>query len=394
MAILGLRGTGDWGADERPKNFRETILWRQPNGQSPLTALLSRASTHSTDDPEFAWWEEQLDATILTLNTAIAANNTTAFVVMGDADNVVPGDLLLVQDTDVLLFDNEIVRVTAYTNATSITVQRGYAGSTARTTIATGTKLLKIGSAFAEGSAAPNATTRNPTKLRNYAQIFKTSYEITNTATKTNSRTGDPLKNDKKRKMFDHAVAMELAFLFGKPSEIMGSNGKPERTTGGLRSFIKTNNWIAANPAACTEDNFIAAVSPVFNYASGAGDTRLILCGNQFINKLNAVAKAGGNNRINFDGMIKVYGMNLQRWILPQGELLLKTHPLMNLNPMYNSSAFVLDPSSIRYRPLRDTDFEDNIQTPGQDGVKGQWITEAGLEVNNENCMAYIGNFK
>lgn len=29
MAVAGLRGTGDWGTDERPKNFREMILWRK-----------------------------------------------------------------------------------------------------------------------------------------------------------------------------------------------------------------------------------------------------------------------------------------------------------------------------------------------------------------------------
>ena len=42
MAVAGLRGTGDWGTDERPKNFRETILWRDPNGSAPLTALMSK----------------------------------------------------------------------------------------------------------------------------------------------------------------------------------------------------------------------------------------------------------------------------------------------------------------------------------------------------------------
>ena len=39
MAVAGLRGTGDWATDERPKNFREMILWRNPNGMAPLTAL-------------------------------------------------------------------------------------------------------------------------------------------------------------------------------------------------------------------------------------------------------------------------------------------------------------------------------------------------------------------
>ena len=44
-AIAGLRGTGDWATDERPKNFREMILWRNPNGSAPLTALLSKMAS-------------------------------------------------------------------------------------------------------------------------------------------------------------------------------------------------------------------------------------------------------------------------------------------------------------------------------------------------------------
>ena len=52
MAVAGLRGTGDWAADERPKNFREMILWRNPNGQTPLTALLSKMKHESTSEPE------------------------------------------------------------------------------------------------------------------------------------------------------------------------------------------------------------------------------------------------------------------------------------------------------------------------------------------------------
>ena len=67
MAVVGLRGTGDWATDERPKNFREMILWRNPNGQTPLTALLSKDEVGSTSDPEYAWYEEELNALRLTV---------------------------------------------------------------------------------------------------------------------------------------------------------------------------------------------------------------------------------------------------------------------------------------------------------------------------------------
>ena len=56
--FAGLRGTGSFGTDERPKNFREMILWLNPNGSAPLYALTSKAKTETVDDPEFAWWRK------------------------------------------------------------------------------------------------------------------------------------------------------------------------------------------------------------------------------------------------------------------------------------------------------------------------------------------------
>ena len=44
MAFLGMRGTGDWATDERPKNYRQGILYLYPNGSAPLTGLLSKMS--------------------------------------------------------------------------------------------------------------------------------------------------------------------------------------------------------------------------------------------------------------------------------------------------------------------------------------------------------------
>jgi hypothetical protein len=51
--FLGMRGNGDWVADQRPKSWREMILKLYPNGQAPLTAILSKMSSEAVDDPEF-----------------------------------------------------------------------------------------------------------------------------------------------------------------------------------------------------------------------------------------------------------------------------------------------------------------------------------------------------
>lgn len=390
-AIAGLRGTGDWGTDERPKNFRETILFRDPNGMSPLTALLAKTKSESTDDPEFAWWEEQLQALRVTMDATGAAAASTAFGLTGGGLDFVPGDLILVEKADAVVYDNEIVEVSSITSDTAIVVKRGQCGTTAAVT-GVSANLSKIGNRFSEGSNAPSASTRNPTKVLNYCQIFKTAYEITRTAKGTNLRTGDPLKNDKKRKMFDHAVAMEMQFLFGKKNETTGANGKPMRTTGGLREFITTNRTVFATTP--TVETFLDAIYPVFDYAgSGAGNERIVFAGNGALNALNKVIKADANVKVEFAGVIKTYGMALQQFVTPQGVFFIKSHPLMNTHPRYTNSMFVVNPAGLVYRHFMDTKAQEGIQANDADTEKGQWITEAGLELQHERTFAYLGNF-
>lgn len=386
MAFAGLRGTGDWAADQRPKNFREMILWRQPNGQAPLTALMSKMKKEEVDDPEFSWWEQELSITRVQVNGVMNTTTTTAVVVDANALELVPGDVLLIETSDASTA--EIVVVNGVTSDTAFDVLRGQAGTSAAA-IPDNTFITRIGSAHAEGSGAPGVSNRNPTKKTNYAQIFKTAYEITNTAKKTRTRTGDPLKNDKKVKMFEHASNQELAYLFGKPFETTGSNGKPKRFCGGLRHFITSN--VTVFTTTPTETTFLNAVTPVFDFDGGAGTERIILGGNGALMSLNKLAKAGAQVRM--DSVVKLYGMQLQRWIIPQGTFLLRSHPLMNVHSRYTNSMFIIDPTAIKYRPFRDTTPQDDIGLKSDDTTKGQWLTEAGIELEHERTMAYIGNF-
>ncbi len=393
-AVAGLRGTGDWGTDERPKNFRELILWRAPNGTAPIFALMARVQKESVNDPEFSWWDEPSGILRLQVNGALSAGALTVVVdsadpsasapgnVWGTAAHLVPGDLLLVEPaSDNATYDHEILEVVAVASDTSFTVKRGRAGTTAAA-IANDLFLLKIGSSFEEGGAAPTAVSRNPIKYSNLCQIFKTSYEITATAEKTKTRTGDPVANDKKRRSFDHARDLEMALLWGQKNETVGANGKPLRTMDGLRSFIPSDTTTIFS-GATTVSSFLDAVSPVFDFDTPAGDTRIGFCGNNGLNILNKMLQTDSNSQIQWGGIIKQFGMTFREFIMPQGTLLMRTHPLLNQNSLYRDSMFIVDFSAIRWRPLmgRDTKFQDNIQNKDEDLRRGQWLTEAGLEV-------------
>ena len=398
-AIAGVRGTGDWGADERPKNFRETILWRNPNGMAPLTALMAKMKSESVDDPEFSWWEEELNALRLTMANGTAYSSSATSIVVtsnisSDARDAVAGDMFLVEKDLTTAYDHEIIVASSIVDSTTIIFKRGQAGTTPAT-IGVSAKLTKIGNVFEEGSGAPGAASRNPTKLYNYCQIFKTAYNLTNTAKNTKARTGNPVNNDKKRKMFDHSVALEMAAIFGKRHETTGSNGKPLRFTGGLLYMMSqyASDMITVFATTPTETTFTDAVYKVFNYDTGAGNERIVLAGNGALNSLNRLAANQSRTRVNFDGTIKLYGMELQKWILPQGTLYIKSHPLFNTHTRFTNEMLIIDPTCLVARPFRATTFQDNIQANDADELKGQWLTEEGFEVRHLKTMAWLSNF-
>lgn len=411
--FAGLRGTGSFGTDERPKNFREMILWAEPNGRSPFTALSAKMKTESTDDAEMAWWEETLKPRVVYINNGAGYDNNPATVTFNvdngpgthtdgygnaltdaelTANQFVPGDLLAIdKNADPEL--NEIVRVATVVSATQITVVRAAAGSTIAT-MTDNTRLTRVGSHFAEGSLSPNTVTNNPVKLVNYCEIQKTAFQATNSAKATRFRTGDPLANDRKRKMFDHAEKHEMAAIFGRPSETVDASGQPLRTMGGLRHFLSSHVTVfSVDP---TEDTFINAVAGMFDFNSGgAGNQRVAFVGNRALNFLNTLVRGNTNVKINFNGKIGAYGMELMSWTIPQGDIAFKTHPLFNVHPQWSSAMLFVNPSGICRRPLRgrDTKEEKGIQPNDADYTKNQWIDEIGMEYHMEKTMGAIFGF-
>jgi hypothetical protein len=277
--IAGLRGTGDWGTDERPKNFREGILRFNPAGTAPIFALSSKAGHKSVDDPEFAWWCEGNAIIRLQVNGALASGDTLVTVDsadptattlganLGTATNLKAGDILLVEPaSDNATYDNELIQVTDVMSDTQFTVNRGVGGTTAAT-IANDLFLLVIGSAYAEGTGVPRSVSRNPIKFSNLIQIFKDTYELTGTADNTKTRTNNNYSEDKKRKSWKHSSDIEWAIMFGRKNETTGENGKPLRFMGGIREAIPAANVTVFSSAVTPTSLALGAVSGVrFRY--------------------------------------------------------------------------------------------------------------------------------
>lgn len=402
MAIAGMRGTDDWGTDERPKNFREMILWRDPNGQTPLTALMSKMRSEVVNDPEYNWWEEALQIVRLTIDGSQATGDTAIEVDAG-ALGLVKGDILLHEVATTTTYAHEMLRVSADpTVDTAFVAERGARNTTA-VVIGDNDLLTLIGNVNGEGADKRTATHRNPTKYVNFLQIFKSSYSISKTAAATHARTGDALKNDRKRKMWDHAMAQEMAYLFGIPYEDTDSNGEKQRSTGGLLHYLSAlratdpvlyaHCIVILTASSADEDDLLDNMHKVFDWnAGGAGNQRIVLAGNGAINTINKIINKSASTQITYNGKITAWGMKLTAFDLPQGSFYMRSHPLLNNHPRYTNGMFVINPAGIKHRYLtgRDTKFEDNIQTPGADRIEGQWIGEVGAEFHHLMTMQYI----
>lgn len=380
MAILGLRGTGSWGADERPKHYRETLLFLFPNGDAPITALTSKLSRQSVTDPEYKWFEKGLPTRRVTANGAFTAV-ATSITVGANAKAMRNGDVILNERT------LEQMWVTADpTSDTAIAVARGKGSTTAAAGLdADG--LVVIGRAYAEGAGVPTAVSFDPALKTNYLQIFRTPVNLTETAKSTTLRLGKPLKELKREALQMHAIDMEMAFLFGKPEEDL-SGSQPKRTTGGLRHFITSNVFDPGG--SLTEALWDSYMRDIF--AKGSTE-KLYLCGNTQLMVLSQLAKAKG--QINLTPTVDAsYGIKLVEYITPFGTLFLKGHPLLSNNPTFKSWGFAVDVKHLAYHYAegRDTKYLPNRQAPGDDVQTDEYLTEAGLEVQFEDAHGIIKN--
>jgi hypothetical protein len=415
-----MRGNGDWVDGQRPKNWREKILQLYPNGDAPLTAIMSMMGSESTDDPEFNWWTKSLatqaatvtsvykEATLATEYTTGGAAGDTYYCKIPTAAETTqfrPGhQVLLRTTTDHLKDTNAKVTAVIPNGANSIiTVQLLQADPTT-TGIASCNRILIIGNINPEGGVMPNAIAYDPVKHYNYTQIFRTPLSITRTARKTRLRTGDQYKEAKREALELHSIEMEKAFLWGYRTEGTGVNGKPERTTGGLVSNIIANSGNVSNFSTDTdyagktwleagEEWLDAKLMEIFRYG---GSDRMAFCGTNTILAINKLVKEYGNFQLS--SSTAEYGIKVKTWITPFGEIHMKVHPLFSYEASDRGNMVIFDPKDIKFRYIDDTSFyaEGEKQNTGRgriDGTDEEFLTECGLEFHHFTKTGFLSGF-
>jgi hypothetical protein len=81
---------------------------------------------------------------------------------------------------------------------------------------------------------------------------------------------------------------------------------------------------------------------------------------------------------------------------MPQGRLMLKSHPLLSRHPRYSKSMFIVDQSAIKYVTMTgrpDGKVKDDVQLEDEDVRRGFIQTDCSMMVDGGGLScAYIGN--
>lgn len=390
-AIQGLRGTGEFTSDFRPKNYRELFTLLEPNGNAPLNAMLAMGSSEPTDDPEYKNFRDELPERKLKVNGAVASTSTTAVTIDASDDNkfAIKGAIVVNSET------GEVMHVTADTTATTLTVARNIGGTSHQ--IADNADLFIAGFAAQEGGTSPTAISFDATVSSNFTQIFRTAFAVTNTMQSTYLRTGDKLDEAMTKALKLHMSDIERAMFFGQKHEANASTAQPTRYTGGLLNSLSNVVDITTDYASyggngagkMTEEGFDSLlISTVFKFGS---KQKIAFVGENVANHLQQY----GKDRWQPTAMEGAYGVNLTRYNTFAGDLMVHLHPQFRQIPNMANAMIIVDFPYLVYRHLegRDTQLLENRQAVDADSVKHEYLTECGLELLQDKTHAYIKNW-
>jgi len=381
MPTLDMRSSNQGQADERPYAWRLGIHNLYKNA-APFLHVMTRASKQIVSDAEFRHFEKTFPKQTLRVDDGsnIAAGVTVITVDSGDAFKVRKDHIILVGRT------LERMRVTADPSvSTSINVERSI-GTTAAAQINDDDYLQVIGTAHAEGDPVPTAVWYDPTKITGACQIFRNPTDQTETARRTDMRTGPISKEARREALQLHEIDKERAFIWGEYFVTASGNDVRRGSTGMIEKV--TTNAVDFSEVV-TKSAVNSALADLFEDGS---EERLTLMGKASMLTWWNMAEAFAWEI--FDRTEASFGIKLQEMVTPFGSLMLKHDKLLTKTEGFSDWAILVDPENVGYRFVkgRDTELLQKRQNPGDDRVIDEYLGECGLEVMHQETHGVFKN--
>lgn len=357
----------------------DRILMMEPYdivAYSYLGTDMSKFNFVNNDNHTYSWLNDTYTDRTDTITDAFTDTVSTTTAV-ATAANWQPGDIFLV--------DSEQVWIQSI-SGTTITVVRGYNGSTAATH-ADNAVITRIGRARIEGDDADDSPSTEVTSTTNSTQIFQRTVNLSRTATKIN-RYGIANLEDYMIDKFMDELMMDLSRLPYYGGVSAGTENTVARSAGGFPAFI-TGNITYATATSATGGTASALTRKHIDdtlaliHADG-GDPNLIL------------TTAWAQRKINdfYEGFVST-----ERSEQLGGVLIKKlTNPITGKivdvvvdRNCRSGQAWILSSEKIAYYPF-DPFFYERLAKTG-DAVKGEVVGEYGFVVANGDWHGAVKEF-
>ncbi|MHC4475716.1 MAG: SU10 major capsid protein [Planctomycetota bacterium] len=325
------------------------------------------------------WLEDSL------LPNKDAINDSTYTDPAADTDFVVDnGSRFRVGDQIQVEGSEELMLVTAV-NGDTLTVVRGYAGTTAED-LADNQVINILGNAALEGSDKPAARFTNRSRLGNYTQIFTATVEVSGTDMAA-SQLGlaDEMDYQKQERLRELVRDLENTVLNGgEPSSDPQGSGSVRRSMQGVVQHLSAHVFHTGDSGfpsgtALDEEKVNYVLRKI--WAGSNGNVDLIVVGGFQKRKINGFlsdSRSYGGSDTTFRDMISIYESDFgvcrivtTRW-MPQ------------------DAALFLDSSRVSVLPLAGRSFHFKPLASSGDYECGELIGEYTVELKNEGAHGLI----
>jgi hypothetical protein len=375
--VQGTRGTASILQNRQVIDISHTIHLLEPSSYPLVTLLNSLDKIKPAHNPTVRWMEDELEPLTDLVNGAIAANIAAVVV-----DN---GGWWRVNDIGHVPRTGENFRVTAVAGNT-LTVVRSF-GATAAANIVDDEPIWNLGPAQREGDTSRALLSTLEVEQSNRTQIVRTPFGTTNTQSATDLYDGNDLDYQAQKSAIEHAVRLERFLIFGQNATATVA-GQPLRTMSGILEYVQTNRRDVNG--ILTEAEFDAFCETGFRY--GGTNQKLLIASGRVIQAINNFSK----EKMETVPRDESYGLNLQRYISPFGDLLLSYHRQL-VGSIYSGYGIMLDMDRVVLRPLRGGRSAGslavrvtNIQANDEDSRRDEYLTECSLEFQNEKAHALL----
>lgn len=339
---------------------------------SNAIALLKRIGTNGfTAKSQKHEWTE----------VALAARSET-ITINSSATTLTVADAYVYQVNELLRSEAEIMRITAIASATTLTVVRGYAGTTAagHTAVAA----YSVGVADPSNNNAPAGIQDSASRLFNYVQTFTRGVELSNDEIAQLSTEGNPLNGQIERRFIEVNRQLARALFYGVRHE---DTSNKIHVMGGLKQFVTTNvsNVAGALTVAAIDAQILAIVE-------AGGDPKVLAMSPRQKQKLDALdaslVRIGKKDKESHTGG----NPNVMTW---QSGILSHELDLIVDQTILNDELWILDTDYVQIGNLSNNGVSgafhvEDATTPGQDGEKRVIRGKYTMRVMQQKAHAYL----